>query len=118
MSDMLNQADHDLLIVIAEGQKELKSDVRAMSDALRELKTAQESMNERQRDIDARVVNLTSTVTRLQGNQYDDHKDIGVLKADHTRWKLYMKVALVLLTPIYLVMLALLIEYGKQVLFP
>jgi hypothetical protein len=40
-----------------------------------------------------------------------------VLKVEHTRWKLYMKVALVLLTPIYVVMLALLIEYGKQVLF-
>ena len=41
-----------------------------------------------------------------------------MLKAEHTRWKLYMKVALVLLTPIYLIMLALLIEYGKHALFP
>ena len=44
---MLNQNDHDLLIVIAEGQKELKSDVRAMSDALRDLKVALDQTNER-----------------------------------------------------------------------
>jgi hypothetical protein len=41
----------------------------------------------------ARVVNLTSTVTRLQGDQHDDHQDIGMLKVEHTRWELYMKVA-------------------------
>jgi len=113
MTPMLNPNDHDLLIVISEGQRELKQDVRAMSDALRELKAALDQTNERQRDQDNRLVNLTNTVVRLQTDQRDDHTELAALKAEHTRWKLYMRVALILMTPIYLIMLALIIEWAK-----
>ena len=115
---MLNQNDHDLLIVIAEGQKELKSDVRAMSDALRDLKVALDQTNERQRDQDVRLVNLANTVTRLATDQSDDHVKLSKLADEHSRWKLYLKVALVMLTPIYLIIMALAIEAGKKWLFP
>jgi len=106
--------DHDLLLIIAEGQKELKSDVRAMSDALKELKSSLDQTREQQRDTDNRLANLSNTVVRLQADQRDDRADINALKADTGRWKLYMKVALVLATPIYLVLLALLIEAVKK----
>jgi hypothetical protein len=113
----MHQNDHDLLIVIAEGQRELKNDVRAMSDALKDMKASLDATNQRQHDLESRMANLSTTVQRSLADQRDDHKDIADLKADHTKWKLYMKVALVLMTPIYLVMLALLIEAGKRWLF-
>lgn len=105
-------------IVIAEGQKELKNDVRAMSDALKEFKGLLDQTNERQRDQDARLTHVTSMAVALQVDQRDDHGDIAKLQADHSRWKLYMKVALVLASPVYVIILALLIEYGKKTMFP
>jgi hypothetical protein len=108
--------DHDLLIEISVGQKELKSDVRAMSDALREMKASLDATNERQRDQDNRLTNLTTTVTRLQTDQYNDHKDIAAVKADTIRWKLYMKIGAILGSPIYVVLLALLIDAAKKLL--
>src|SRR5262245_48676277 len=114
----MHQNDHDLLIVIAEGQRELKNDVRAMSDALEDMKASLDARDERQNDLESRMSNLSVTVQRSLAAQRDDHKDIAALKADTTRWRLYMKVALFLLTPIYLVILALLIEAGKRWLFP
>lgn len=135
-----NQTDHDLLIVIAEGQKELKNDVRGISDQMREMKASLDATNERQRDQDNRLTNLTSTVVRLQADQRDerlditklrddvdrkiaaiseDHgKKIGTINDDMTRWKLYLRVAVVLTTPVYLGMLALAIEAAKRYLFP
>ena len=106
----MNQNDHDLLIVIAEGQKDIKADVKTMSETLA-------TLVKQQNDQDNRLSNLTATVTGLKLERDADRKDISDLKADHTRWKLYMKVALVLMTPMYLVILALLIEAGKRWLF-
>jgi hypothetical protein len=55
-------------------------------------------------------------VTRLQADQYDARKDISSLKADTIRWKTYMKIAAILGSPVYIVLLALLIEAAKKFL--
>jgi hypothetical protein len=94
----------------------LKSDVRAMSDVLNDMKRALDATNQRQSDLEARMTNISGTVQRSLADQRDDHADIVALKTDVGRWKLYMKVALVLLTPLYVVVLAVLIEAAKQAL--
>lgn len=115
---MTEMNDHDLLIVIAQGQRELQDDVKAMSAALREMKTMLDATNERQRDQDVRLVNLSNTVVRVEADRRDDRNRLDKLFSEHNTWKLYMKVALVLLTPVYLVIMALIIEAGKKLLFP
>lgn len=49
-------------------------------------------------------------------DQQDDHADIAALKADTTRWKLYGTIAVILGTPVYVGLLALVIEAAKQAL--
>ena len=114
MEHTMNQSDHDLLIAISIGQQEMKTDVRTMSDVLNEMKRALDVTNQRQSDLEARMTNISGTVQRSLADQRDDHADIAALKADVTRWKLYMKVALVLMTPLYVVVLAVLIEAAKM----
>src|SRR4051812_31587906 len=104
MEPTMNQADHDLLIVIAEGQKELKTDVKAMSDALREMKATIDATREQQREQDNRLTNLTATVTGLKLDRDVDRKDISAVKSDIDRWKLYIKIAAVLASPFYLML--------------
>lgn len=113
----MNQSDHDLLIEIAVGQREMQSDVRAISDALRELKSALDQTNERQRDQDNRIANLTNIVTRIQADQREDHKKVGTVEDLLDRWKIYLRIAVVLMTPVYLAVLALAIEAAKRFLF-
>ena len=117
-TEMNNQADHDLLIEISVGQKELKSDVRAMSDSLREMKAALDTTNQRQTDLEARMTNLSGTVQRALADQHDDHKDLGALKVDVSTWKLYLKVALALFSPVYIMILFAAEQALKTWLFP
>ena len=67
-------------------------------------------------DQDNRLSNLTATVTGMKLERDADRKDITDLKADVGRWKVYMKAVVVLGSPIYLVMMALLIEAAKRYL--
>jgi hypothetical protein len=114
MDEAMNQNDHDLLIAISIGQQDLKSDMRAMSDVLTEMKRSLDTTNQRQSDLEARMTNISGTVQRSLADQRDDHADIAALKADTTRWKLYGKIALVLGTPVYVGLLALVIEAAKR----
>lgn len=116
--EMLPKDDHDLLIGIAEGQRELQSDVKAMSDALRDLTKRYDDMNLLQRDQASELIHVKNTMQRVMADQLDDHRKLGALETEHGRWKLYMKVAIILTTPLYLVLMALVVEAAKNWLFP
>jgi hypothetical protein len=115
MTDM-NQNDHDLLIVIATSQNDIKNDMRAMADSLKELKTTIDATNQRQSDLENRMTNISGTVQRSLADQNDSRKELNELKAEHVRWRLYQKVAVVLTTPMYIIVLALVVEAAKKAL--
>lgn len=121
--------DHDLLIRIDSRLNDLQGDVRGVSDQVRDIRSALDATIERQRDTDNRLTNVTSTVVRVQADQRDITTDIAKLREAHDkristidsdliRWKLYLRVAVILTTPVYLGMLALAIEAAKRYLFP
>lgn len=116
--EMLPKDDHDLLIGIAEGQRELQSDVKAMSDALRDLTKRYDDMNLLQRDQASELIHVKNVLQRAMADQADDRRKLGTLETEHGRWKLYLKVALVMLTPIYIIIMALAVEAAKNWLFP
>jgi hypothetical protein len=86
----------------------------AATDAIRDMKVPLDAINQRQSDLEARMTNLSGTVQRSLADQRDDHADIAALKADTTRWKLYGKIAVVLGTPVYVGLLAVVIEAAKR----
>lgn len=114
MDQTMNQNDHDLLIAISIGQQDLKTDMRAMADDIKAMKAGQESMAQRQNDLEARMTNISSTVQRLLGDYHDDHKLLSAVINDTSRWKLYMKIAAVMAAPIYIVIMALVVEAAKK----
>jgi len=111
MTPEMTQNDHDVLIVLAADQKEIKSDLKDVSTKL-SLLVAQQS------EQDNRIANLTATVTGLKLDRDSDRKDLNDLKADHVRWKLYAKVAAVMLSPVYLILLYAAEQALKAWLFP
>lgn len=155
----LASTDHDLLILIAQGQSNMQNDMRSMAEDLRQLRSAVEATNQRQNDLEGRQTNLSGTVQQWMTNQAkdhdeiqkighraiewdemtktvaEDHKKVGswdkaseLTTADHkkvedlsndvTRWKLYGKVIMVLGTPLYVGLLAVLIEAAKRFFWP
>lgn len=114
----MERTDHDLLISINVGQQELRTDVRSLSDDIKEVKLGQAMMGQRQNDLEGRLTSITNTVQRSLNDQHHDHDAIVSVVSDVSRWKLYGKVALVLLTPVYLIVLALIVEAAKHALIP
>ena len=64
------------------GHQDLKTDLRAMSDVLNDMKRALDATNQRQSDPEARMTNLSGTVQRSLAEQHDDRKDLSDVKAD------------------------------------
>src|SRR6266436_4998003 len=102
MEKML-QSDHDLLIAINIGQLDMRADVRLMSDLLTEFKKSLELTNQRQNDLETRTTNLSNTVQRLFADYNDSNRIINTLRDDMGKWKLYIKMLVILSTPIYLI---------------
>lgn len=121
--------DHDLLIQMNASLREVQESIRELAQSMRDLRTAQEATSERQRDQDNRLTNVTSTVVRMQADQRDFNVDVAKLRESHDkrisdiddlldRWKIYLRVMVLLGTPVYLAILALAIEAAKRYLFP
>lgn len=114
----MERSDHDLLISISVGQQELKTDMRGLADDIKDIKVGQAMMGQRQNDLEGRLTSITNTMQRVLTDQRTDHDALTTLTSETSRWKIYMKVALVLLTPVYLIVLALIVEAAKNLLMP
>jgi len=115
--------DHDLLIQIATTQQEMRADMRSMSDTMALMQRSLDATNQRQGDLEHRVTNLSGTVQRQLADQNDDRREMEAIetrllkdidsiggqvrdiKSDIDRWKIYGKVAAVLLSPLYLIVM-------------
>lgn len=111
---MLTPSDHDLLIRISVGQEDMRADVRLLADTMRDMKTAIDTTNARQADLESRMTSISSTVQRSLGDQHDDHKHIVEVSADFTRWKTYLRAGIVIFTPAYLIFIAVAVEAAKK----
>jgi hypothetical protein len=117
------QSDHDLLVIVAQGQISMRDDLREVSEGMKELKTSIVQIGTRQSDLEQRMTNVSGTVQRVVADQNDGQKDaqglktkLSVIEADITRWKIYMRVALILMSPVYLIILALATQAAKNYL--
>lgn len=119
------QSDHDLLVIVAQGQASLRDDMRELADGMKDVKKSLDTISNRQTDLEQRMTNVSGTVQRVVADQNDDERNLQNVKAAHekglqdmngrilaieadlVRWKTYMRVGAVLSTPVYLIIIGL-----------